>query len=316
MTETPTKPIDNEIPDANDVQRGEGIPTWRIANGKLLRGSEAKENLEEVDKVVGKLLRIGFQEGKSKEGEYYSHLEADLQTKAGTVRVKVNTSYAGDFKVSVTAISFAKALIMVPANDLIQVEAQLSSKPSKKWNKYSTYANVSHVYQDDKKNWHTKWVDKYELDKDLSMEEQWDILLSDLKTHPNWKVREMGKRDDDEGHSGGGNGDYLAPWDKPAYKAAEPALVRAGWPAFHHGTKDAWLAFVKRAAPGVNTVDDIPDAMWGELVAALPNLKAVPAVLAAVKESAPQKAVQTRAPAPAGAFKFGADDEYDPFADE
>ncbi len=309
MTQAPTNPAETQIPSANDVQRGEGIPTWRIASGKLLKGTEAKGNVEEIDKVVGKLLRIGFQEGTSKEGEYYSQLEIDLETTDGTVRVKTNTSHAGEEKIGVTAISFAKALVMVKANDVIQVEAQLAKKANK-YGKYSTYANVSHVFLDDKKQWRTKWVDKYELDKDLDIDAQWEILLSDLKTHPSWSVREMAKRETE------GGGEYLAPWDKPAYKAAEPALVKAGWPEFHHGTKDAWLAFVKRAAPGVNTVEDIPDAMWGELVAALPNLKAVPAVLAAVKDAPAPAAVQTRAPAPAGAFKFAADDEYDPFADE
>lgn len=311
MTQAPTKPIDTtEIPDANDVQRGEGIPTWRIASGKLLRGTEAKGDLQEKDKVVGKLLRIGFQEGRSNDGEYYSHLEIDLETSAGTVRVKTNTSHAGEEKIGVTAISFAKALVMVKANDLIQVEAQLAKKANK-YGKFSTYANVSHVYQEGGQ-WRTKWVDKYELDKDLTIDAQWEILLSDLKTHPAWKVREMAKRDD-EGHGGGGGGEYLAPWDRPAYKAAEPELRKKGWPEFHHGTKDAWLKFASAAAKtAFATVDDIPEGFWSGLVAYLPQAKEVPAVLAAVK-AAPAPAA---AAAPAGgSFDFAGGDDYDPFAD-
>ena len=311
MTETINKPIDNEIPDANDVQRGEGIPTYRVASGKLLRGSEKAGTLEELDKVVGRLIRLSFQEGKNKEGEYFSQLEADLETSEGTVRVKTNTSNAGVFKVGVAALSFAKALVVVKAGDLIQVEAQLASKPNKYGN-YSTYANVSNVTKDEKTGrWRTKWVDKYDIDKDLSMEAQWEILLSDLKRHASWQVREMGKRDgDDDGHGGGGNNaEYMAPWDRPAYKAAEPALVKAGWPEFHHGTKDAWLTFASAAAKQkFGTVDDIPEAFWGGLVAYLPQAKEVPAVLAAVK-AAPAPA------APVGGFNFGADD-YDPFADK
>jgi hypothetical protein len=309
MTQAPTNPAETQIPDPSNVQKGEGIPTWRIANGKLMRGTEAKENIEEIDIVLGKLLRIGFQEGRSKDGEFYSHLEVDLETSGGIVRVKTNTSHAGEQKIGVTAISFAKALVMVPANDLIQIEAKLGTKPNK-YNKFSTYANLSHVYLDDKKNWRTKWVERYELDKDLTLDQQWEILLSDLKRHPNWKVREM-KRDDDEAGGGNGGGEYLAPWDRAAYKAAEPALLQKGWPEFCHGTKDAWLKFASAAAKTAFTsVDDIPESFWTGLVAYLPQAKEVPDVLAAVKVA------PAPTPPPAtGGFSFGGDD-YDPFTDK
>ncbi len=314
MTETINKPIDNNIPDPSQVERGEGIPSYRIASGKLLKGSEKAGNLEELEKIVGRLLRIGFQEGTNKEGKYFSQLEADFQTSSGVIRVKTNTSNAGAFKVGVAALSFAKALVVVKPGDLIQVEAQLASKPNSHGN-YSTYANLSNVTKDEKTGkWRTRWVDKYEIDKSFSMDEQWKILLSDLEKHEAWQVREMGKSDgDDDGHSGGGNsgGEYLAPWDRAAYKAAEPALVKAGWPEFHHGTKDAWLAFASAAAQQkFGSVDDIPEAFWSGLVAYLPQAKEVPAVLAAVKVA------PAAAAAPVGGFNFGGNDDYNPFEDK
>lgn len=123
-THTPL-PSGDEIPSSQTL-------TWRIADGHLKKGSE-KLGTEEFcpgNKILGKVLRFGIQEGIGKEdGKPWKQLEVDLETRFGMERVKVNYNFQQDIWPT-QGIGLAKYLTALAAGDIIVIEPKKSAKPN------------------------------------------------------------------------------------------------------------------------------------------------------------------------------------------
>ena len=174
------------LPDADEVSTSRGVPSYRIANGALCQGSEKRGNLVTISKVLGALARISVHEGTGKDdGQWYKHLEADFETKNGTVRIKAPLSNAGVEKPGIAATSFAEGLLDLALGEVAIVEPDKSLKA----NRFGSYTTFARVYHFDVKKAKTRNTARRDRDPNQSLEDQWAALEAELKTHPAYKDR-------------------------------------------------------------------------------------------------------------------------------
>lgn len=242
---------------------------WRIADGQLLTGSEREGTLRSREKVTGLLRRIGIHFGTTKDtGESYGQLEADVETADGVVRVKtgITEKGTGALKPSVAALTFAGGLLDMARDELIIVTANAGTKVNK-FGKTSTYANLYHL---DGATLRTREAARRPRDP-RPMDEQWEALAAELRTHPAYAERPARETDDEAGN--------------PTTHLADLCRTCAerGWPTPEQAPVE-WLALAarafKQAAPKAG-LRDHDDHEWGRIHQAVLDLSALPAALAA-----------------------------------
>lgn len=173
-----------QLPTGNDIPES-GAQTWRIADGKIVKGSVNLGTFEEMpgNKVLGQVLRFGVQTGEDKQtGKTWKQLEVDLATGQGQLRVKVN--YNGEQGVWPTqGVGLAKYLASLRVDDIIVIEARRSDEPNK-YGKHTTFVNVE--------RWNAQFNRREKIMTDWDGEKFANIVddvFEALENHPNYKVR-------------------------------------------------------------------------------------------------------------------------------
>lgn len=234
-----------EIPSANDVNipRQGRYAYYRIGTGTIETGSKNKGTLQEIPKLVGRIVRVGLHEST---GEWQSKaLEVELETRDyGPVNLSVELlDPKKNFKPSLKAVCFADALTKCAAGDIVAIEANLSRKANEFGN-YSTYVNFHRLEGGD---W--KRIDRDRAPQGQSIPDQFAALLVKLQALPHWGARTQ--EIDADTHLG-----HLA-----------AKVKELDWMSIE-GNEGKWLRFINEALLGGTkyaNLHDIPDDVIGEI---------------------------------------------------
>ena len=230
------------LPDADEVETSRGVPSYRIANGALCQGSEKRNNLVKISKVLGRLLRLSVHEGTGKDdGIWFKHLEADFETNKGTVRIKAPLSNAGVEKPGIAATSFAEGLLDLALGEVAMVEPDQSTKP----NRFGSYTTFARVYHYDVKTGKTRSTARRDRDANQTLEDQWADLEEELKTHPAYQDRKV---------------------TAETHRSLLTAECKAkGWPTPDENP-EGYTALMRTALDDAFIdLPDVEDDVWGEL---------------------------------------------------
>ena len=243
----------NNIPDASDVKIAR-MTAWRVASGKILRGSDKDGSLEEKDKLVGALRRVGIHFGQKKDGSPFGQVEADIETTRGMERVKVDlTDLDGKEKGSSASKSFLWGLLQVGKDENVMLTAA-SSKEANKYGKFATYANWSTLKQNAAGGW-----DSVMTPKQPRTEEDLDAcvarLRGELKAHAAYADRPSADTDDEHGNA------------TTHLSALCKEMSEKGWPTPEQNLA-GWLKlaanYYKEKAPRAS-ISEYDDDAWGEI---------------------------------------------------
>lgn len=228
-TET-TSPV---IPSENDAVSTSGSKSWRFANGKIVRGERAEDNSypEQKTRLVGQFKRCGLIQGEGKYGKVYK-LEADfLNSEGETVRIAANLlDDQGAVKVGVSVLNFAWSLLQFAKDEVVMLETALGEPvqlPGGKKGGRPTYVNPSkHIGG-------SKFQPIYRPRRDpnapkVSMEDQFNAHLAELKSHPAYEEREFKTHETD---------DHGSPTE---LALIDETLAAKGWPLLNDN-KGEWL---------------------------------------------------------------------------
>lgn len=277
------------IPRADDIEGldNSGRDYFSISEGKFVVRRE-KEVVKSVEKLVGRLERIGVEEGQWKSGRDYHRVEVDITTADGPAQIALDLiDPDGVFKPSVAAWQVARAFVAAGFNkgDNIALQAwqgtpqKTHHKPSNCVSTFQVVGNKAH-----------------RIVAPSAPDQDWDDLEEALRTLTCYAARPS--RDED-GHSGIG--------------ALIAELKSRGW-----GTPsedpDGWLKLAKgRLKLPVKTLEEISDDVWGQVARDIAaNAPAGSPPFPEIAPKVPTKAAET----PVVSSLFGAAVDYDPAADE
>jgi hypothetical protein len=268
QTETTTKPnetpVNDYIPSDDEVATPSGgRDVWRFAEGKIITGREDDGTLRDRPKVLGRLRRIGIFFGTAKDGTPYGQLETDIETAEGKTRVKAGiTDKHGKVKPSVSLLCFAEGLLEIAKDELFVVTA-ISGTKKNAYGTYSTFVNLFHLDAATKR---TTQVKRREFDKSKTMEERWEELAAELKTHPSYADRPAGEHDEDEGPT--------------HFSELCREMKERGWPTPEEAPVD-WMNLMAHAMDEKPraTLNDYTQDEWGEARLILKDCKALPGLL-------------------------------------
>lgn len=268
-TTTQNPNVDTYIPSDEEVATPSGRrPTYRFADGSICTGREADNSLVVIEKLVGRLRRVGIYSGNNKTtGIPYSQAEADIETAQGMVRLKGSlTDQDGVLRPPVSTLSLVEGLLDIAKDELMLTKAGQSSKPNR-FNKFSTYANVYHLDAVTKRTSETRRLDR---DKTSTPTQQWQKLESLLRAHPAFKDRPISETDHDED---GSAATHLA--------ALCVEMKDKGWVTPEQAPAE-WLSLMAAywQKPERAGLRDWSDDEWGGLRLAVRDLPQIPAMLA------------------------------------
>lgn len=254
----------SNIPDASDVKTPR-MTAWRVASGKILRGSEKDGSLEEREKIVGALRRVGIHFGTKKDGTPFGQVEADIETTKGMERVKVDlTDLDGKEKGSSASKSFFWGLLQIGKDENCMLTAAQSKEPNK-YGKHATYANWFTLKQNAQGGWDTVMTPKQprtEEDLDACVER----LRGELKAHPAYAERSVSEADDEHGNA------------TTHLSALCKEMSEKGWPTPEQNP-GGWLGlcakYFKEEKPRA-ALSDYDDDAWGEIRLQMQKLEQCP----------------------------------------
>lgn len=262
-----TQTTSNAIPEEGDV-RTPRMTAWRVASGKILRGSDKDGSLEEREKIVGALRRVGIHFGAKKDGTPFGQVEADIETTKGMERVKVDlTDLDGHEKGSSASKSFLWGLLQIGKDENCMLTAAQSKEPNK-YGKHATYANWFTLKQNPQGGWDTVMVPKQpRTEEDLD-----DAVLrlrGELKSHPAYAERAAAESDDEAGNA------------TTHLSALCKEMKERGWPTPEE-KPGPWLTMVskyfKLASPKA-ALSEHSDDEWGEVRQAMRDMTECPSTL-------------------------------------
>lgn len=254
----------NNIPDANDVKTPR-MTAWRVASGKILRGSDKDGSLEEKDKLVGALRRVGIHFGVKKDGSAFGQVEADIETTKGMERVKVDlTDLDGHEKGSSASKSFLWGLLQIGKDENCMLTAAQSKEPNK-YGKHATYANWFTLKQNAQGGWDTVMVPKQPRTEE-DLDDAVMRLRGELKGHPAYAERAAQESDDDHGNA------------TTHLSALCKEMAEKGWPTPEQNPA-GWLkmmgTYFKLPQPKAG-LREHDDDEWGEIRQQLQNMDKCP----------------------------------------
>lgn len=191
-TETPSIPSNINLPSS-------GVQTWRIANGKICRGSEKEGTLVEYQETgrepsiaVGVVTRFSIEKGEYllKDGttKAYHQLEFELKTaEQDRVRFAVSLiTQIGEYKPGGVACSVAWGLLHVDPDKVIAIKA-VQGQQKNQFGSYPTFVNFYKVIND--KGDTEKMPVRARGEESLTYEQIFNELAEKLKGHPLYKER-------------------------------------------------------------------------------------------------------------------------------
>jgi len=274
MTQTNTLPTGSDIPSTQ-------TDTWRIADGKIKRGSEKLGTEEHMpgNKVLGDVVRFGIQSGTGKEdGKPWKQLEVDLLTGNGKVRVKVNYNFQQDCWPT-QGIGLAKYLASLNPTDCIVIEPSKSKEPNAHGS-FTTFVNVD--------RWNKELARRELIDTEwekMKFRDIVDDVFEALEEHALYKER-------------------VADSEESERDFVEQLLAQRNWVPLSEG--DAWIKWVNKTAnKEFSSLEDLDDDWFNWMRCQLDDLDECPVKVGAAK---PKKPAPPSKPAVAETF--------DPFADD
>lgn len=240
------------------VQTYNGPTSYRIAAGKICRGREQDNTLEVKPAILGYLRRVGVYSGTTQGGDSYTFLEADLDTRDGLVSVHTNVDSI------VSSATFARGLMECVKDQLIQIEANQSSKA----NKHGTFSTYVNLFKVDPVTFKSTPVKPEKDDRDL------ESLLTEIQSHSAYKDRAPKE----------GSPDHVSEWE-----AFDAALKKRGWPTTS-GPSQVYLEMCEKTAKRkFETLGHVDDETWRNMALGLEQAKAMPKKLAEWKPTEEEK---------------------------
>lgn len=241
------------IPDESEVTASSGRQSWRIANGKICKGSEDEGTLVTREKIVGRLRRVGIHEGEfTRDGKTKRvyQVEADIETAHGMERLKASLcDQKGKDAPSGVAVGLLWGLLQIGKDELMIVIASQGSKKNE-FNSYPTFVNVFTLPAGAKQGV------PIEKRKRIDGEDFADVqqgLIDQIRSHPAYAERPAHETDDEQGNA------------TTHLSALCKECEAKGWPTPEQAPAE-WLAMMA-AAMGGNpkaSIKEIPDDIWGE----------------------------------------------------
>jgi len=285
-------PAEQPIPRADDIAGldSSGRDYYSVSEGKFVVRRD-KETIKETDKLVGRLDRIGVEEGTWKSGRNYHRVEVDITTADGPVQLALDLiDPDGIFKPSVAAWQVARAFVTAGFNkgDIIALQAWQGT-PQKSHHKPSNCVSTYRVIG----NKSDRIVAPSVADQD------WDDLEEALRTLSCYGARPH--RDDEESSSTG-------------MTSLITELKSRGWETPEENP-EGWLKLAKgRLKMPVSSLAEIRDDVWGQVAKDIANNAPAGAPPFPEIASGGVKPVKVSSLfPPAGPGQVG---EYDPFADD
>ncbi len=263
-----TQTTDTYIPSDDEVKASSSRQSWRLANGKVCRGSEDSGSLETREKLTGKLRRIGIHDANyvrdGKDKRVYQ-IEADIETANGPERLKASLcNLKGEDQPSGVAIGLAWGLLQLAKDELMVVTATQGTKKNE-FGSFPTFCNIFRL-----KPGSTTAVEvPRRARSEEPMEDTLGKLLEELKTHPAYSDRPVSDSDDDEG----GATTHLSALCKEC--------TEKGWPSPEQAPA-VWLAKLGAllGKPNLSSLAQVSDDTWGEIRQKFAAMTACPSWLA------------------------------------
>jgi hypothetical protein len=281
-----TAPAEQHIPRADEIAGldSSGRDYYSISEGKFVVRRE-KETIKETDKLVGRLDRIGVEEGAWKSGRNYHRVEVDITTADGPVQLALDLiDPDGIFKPSVAAWQVARAFVAAGFNkgEIIALQAWQGT-PQKSHHKPSNCVSTYRVVG----NRSDRIVAPSMPDQD------WDDLEEALRTLSCYGARPH--RDDEESAT---TGMISLVTELKARGWATPAENESGWLKLVTG---------RLKMSTVKSLDEIRDDVWGQVAKDIANN--------APAGSPPFPEIAAAEPVKISSL-FSSATDYDPTADE
>lgn len=266
--------------------------SWRIADGKLVRGRQGQEETRRA--CLGYLRRVGIHYGQTNEGQDYGKLEAVIECSDGLQTVSTTLMSAQTGKPSLmSSISFAEGLLELAKDEYCQVEAIQGTQPNR-YGKYNTYAKVCHIDPVSKRPKQTARAERVE---GRPLEDYLDDLLEKIKAHPAYSERPQRAEQEDPYADDGPAEDSPFGADtgshskeaiaERAMNAYDVAAQKKGWPSLKEAPTE-YLELVNKYSEKVRsqtktkpyaTLSAVDADWWKDLLDQLPKIDKVPKVL-------------------------------------
>ena len=254
------------IPDESEVKASTGRASWRIANGKICKGSEEEGTLDTREKIVGRLRRVGIHDGsftRDNKTKRVYQLEADIETAKGMERVKASLcNLKGEDAPSGVAVGLLWGLLQFAKDELLVITASQGTKKNE-FGSYSTFVNMFRLPEGKTEG---VAIDRRPRNEGENFADVQNDLLKKIKQHPAFADRPASDSDDDEGNA------------TTHLSALGKECAERGWPTPDQ-KPGAWLkmmaGFFKLPAPKA-ALSEHDDHEWGEIRLAMKDLEKCP----------------------------------------